>query len=227
MIPSRTRTAPAVTRLDDDIATAATAGEALAAVAQALELALGAVESWRLDAARLGCLCPTAAHLRTALAAVADLTPPRLRGPAERPGPAEPGLVHAFGGIARVLGRAARILDALAQLGHPQPTRPGLLGAVLDADRRARCRAAWADTFHALVAVRAVQEAETWSGTSAKDPWLLLAADSPAHPPCTDCTPPGKAADPPPAAPAPEDAAILPFPRRPAHHPGPRPTPAS
>ncbi|NUU22889.1 MAG: hypothetical protein HOV68_15465 [Streptomycetaceae bacterium] len=188
MIPARVSTTPAVADLDDELAVAATTGHGLVAAARALRLSLRAVESWRADPGRAGCLCRAAEELRVALTLVDGLTPPRLRRAAVWTGPVDDRVVHPISTITRVLGRTARVLRRLARGSRPGThAQPGPQGTPLDADERAQCRTAWENTYHALVRLRAVQEAETWFSDSDVDPWLLLAAESPLRDSCPQC----------------------------------------
>ncbi|MDI2128730.1 hypothetical protein [Yinghuangia seranimata] len=207
MIPAREHGTSALAELDDDLAVAATAGQGLVAVSRALRLALRAVESWRADPARSGCLCRAAEEIRVALALVDGLTPARLRRAATWTGPVDDLLLYPVSAVARLLGRAARVLQSVARGGLPQD-RPGLIGALLDDEGRAQCRTAWENTFHALIRLRAVQESATWFSDSAADPWLLLAAEAPPRARCEQCVPTS------PRVPV-GGAKIIPFPRRP------------
>ncbi|WP_436790375.1 hypothetical protein, partial [Yinghuangia sp. YIM S10712] len=120
MIPVRAHNAVALADLDDDLAVAATTGQGLAAAARSLKVALRAVESWRADPARAGCLCRAAEELRVALTLVSGLTPPSLRSAAAWSGPADDTAVYPVSMIARLLGRTARVLHRLARSGVPR-----------------------------------------------------------------------------------------------------------
>lgn len=213
MIPVHARSVVTLAELDDDLAVATTAGQGLVGAARSLRLAVCAVESWQADPARAGCLCRAVEELRVALVLVDGLTPPKLRRDAVWTGPLDDAVVYPVSLVARVLGRTARVLHRLARGALPRE-RPGPVGALLDAEGRAQCRTAWENTFHALVRVRAVQEASTWFADSAADPWLLLAAESPPRTDCSVCAPGGR-------EPARKDppgvtlgATVIPFPRR-------------
>lgn len=191
-ITGDTMTANAQTRLhadlDDDLALAANTAQGLVAVGRSLRLALLGIESWRADPGRAGCLCRAGEELRVAITLVDGVTPPRLRRTAAWPGPADDGTDYPLSTIARILGRTARVLDRLQRSGvareHGAP-----VGDTLDEESRRQCRTAWESAFHALVRVRAIQEAETWFSDSATDPWLLLAAEATPHSMCPGCVP--------------------------------------
>ncbi|UGQ13840.1 hypothetical protein LO772_09720 [Yinghuangia sp. ASG 101] len=207
MIPMHARSAVVLAQLDDDLAVATTAGQGLVGAARSLRLAVRAVESWRADPARAGCLCRAVEELRVALVLVDGLIPPKLRRDAVWTGPADDAVIYPVSLVARVLGRTARVLHRLARGALPRE-RPGPVGALPDAAGRAQCRTAWENTFHALIRLRAVQEASTWFADSAADPWLLLAAESPPPPAeCGQCAPGG-------ASGADRDARVIPFPKR-------------
>lgn len=206
MIPVRARSTFTLAEVDDDLAVATTAGQGLVGAARSLRLALRAVESWRADPARAGCLCRAAEELRVALALVDGLTPPGLRRDAVWTGPVDDAVIYPVSGVARVLGRTARVLHRLARGALPRE-RPGPVGALLDEAGRTQCRTAWENTFHALIRIRAVQEVSTWFADSAADPWLLLAAEAPPRTDCDRCGPPDTSG---PGG----GARVIPFPQR-------------
>ncbi|MEU8135048.1 hypothetical protein [Streptodolium elevatio] len=180
----------AAAELDDQLALAATTGQCLVAVSRALRMALRAVESWRADPGRAGCLCRAAEEIRVAIALIEGVTPPRLRRGAVWTGPVEEVVRYPVSTVARLLGRTVRVMRGLAQGGAtPSSSGPsqGTAAVTLDATARTQCRTAWEHAFHSLVRLRAVQEAATWFPDSPVDPWLLLAAEAPFRLDCPQC----------------------------------------
>lgn len=185
--------------VDDAVAVAATTAEGLVAAGRSLRFALRAVESWRADRGHAGCLCRAADELRIAARLVDGITPLTLRRSATWRDPLDD-VLYPVGSITRVLGRTARLLRSLARGGAPYDGTAAPDGVRLDAEACAQARTAWEHTFHALVRLRAVQEAHTWFPNSPVDPWLLLAAEVPPYAACRHCDPgPG---DPEPDGPA-------------------------
>ncbi|WTW97855.1 hypothetical protein OG216_32970 [Streptomycetaceae bacterium NBC_01309] len=185
---ARSRGTSAAAELDDELALAATTGQCLVAVSRALRMALRAVESWRADPGRAGCLCRAAEEIRVAIALIEGVTPPRLRRGAVWTGPVEEVLLYPVSTVARLLGRTVRAMRGLAQ-GGAVASGPGqgTAAVTLDATARTQCRTAWEHAFHALIRLRAVQEAATWFPDSPVDPWLLLAAEAPVRLDCPQC----------------------------------------
>lgn len=183
---ARTRGLPAVAELDDELAVAVTSGQRIVAVSRALRMTVRAVESWRADPGRAGCLCRAVEEIRVAIALVDGVTPPRLRRATVWTGPVDEALLYPVSSVARLLGRTVRVMRGLAE-DPATATPPGPLPPPLDATARAQCRTAWEKAFHALVRLRAVQEAATWFPGSPVDPWLLLAAEAPPRFDCPEC----------------------------------------
>lgn len=170
---------------DDELAVAVTAGQGLVAAARALRLSLCTVEAWRGDRGRVGCLCRAAEELRVAVQLVDGVMSPLIRRGARdvRVGDAAECPVS---GVTRLLGRTARVLQRLARGSLPHG-RPGPVSGLPDPQTRTQLRTAWENTFHALVRLRAVEEAQTWFADSAVDPWLLLVAEAPLRATCGAC----------------------------------------
>lgn len=185
--------------VDDAVAVAATTAEGLVAAGRSLRFALRAVDSWRADRGHAGCLCRAADELRIAARLVDGITPLTLRRSATWRDPLDD-VLYPVGSITRVLGRTARLLRSLARGGAPYDGTAAPDDVRLGAEACAQARTAWEHTFHALVRLRAVQEAHTWFPNSPVDPWLLLAAEVPPYAACRHCDPgPG---DPEPDGPA-------------------------
>ncbi|WP_436777118.1 hypothetical protein [Yinghuangia sp. YIM S09857] len=176
--------------MDDELAVATTTGQCLVAASRALRMTLRAVESWRADPGRAGCLCRATEELRVAIALIEGVMPARLRRGAAWAGPVEEVLLYPVSTVTRLLGRTVRVMRGLAQGGAtPSSSGPsrGTAAVTLDATARRQCRTAWEHAFHALVRLRAVQEAATWFPDSPVDPWLLLAAEAPVRFDCPQC----------------------------------------